>query len=54
MIKWVKTEKEKDVEIVFLMEATGVYYESLAHYLHGQKQTVHVVLPNTSNIIFQV
>jgi transposase len=52
MIKWVKTEKEKDVEIVFLMEATGVYYESLAHYLHGQKQTVHVVLPNTSKHYF--
>jgi transposase len=30
------------------MEATGVYYENLAHYLHGQNYKVHVVLANHS------
>jgi transposase len=30
------------------MEATGVYYEGLAHHLHAQKFTVHVVLANQS------
>jgi transposase len=29
-----------------VMEATGIYYESLAHYLHGLKFQVSVVLPN--------
>jgi transposase len=28
------------------MEATGVYYESLAYFLRDEKKTVHVVLPN--------
>ena len=34
------------------MEATGVYYEQLAHHLSSIKQTVHVVLPNTSKHFF--
>jgi transposase len=34
------------------MEATGVYYERLAHHLHNLKQVVHVVLPNTSKHYF--
>ena len=28
------------------MEATGVYYENLAHHLHKLKQPVCVLLPN--------
>ena len=31
--------------LLFVMEATGVYYESLAYYLHDQKQQVSVLLP---------
>jgi transposase len=31
---------------VYLMEATGVYYEQLAWYLHSQKCSLSVVLPN--------
>lgn len=34
------------------MEATGVYYENLAHHLHKIKKRVHVVLPNTSKHYF--
>lgn len=30
----------------FVMEATGVYYENLAYYLHEKCYCVHVVLPN--------
>lgn len=40
------------VETVYLMEATGVYYEQLAHHLYKLKQTVHVVLPNISKHYF--
>ena len=51
-LRWVRSELEKGVELVFLMEATGVYYESLAHHLFKLKKTVHVVLPNTSKHYF--
>ncbi len=48
LLKWVKKQLDKRVPVVYLMEATGVYYESLAYHLHKIKKTVHVVLPNTS------
>lgn len=51
-LRWVKSELAKGVELAFLMEATGVYYESLAHHLFKLKKTVHVVLPNTSKHYF--
>lgn len=50
--KWVKANASKDVVTVYLMEATGVYYEALAYYLHKAGKTVHVVLPNTSKHYF--
>lgn len=52
LLRWVKSEAEKDVELVFLMEATGVYFESLAYHLHKLKKTVHVALPNTTKHYF--
>lgn len=30
----------------FVMEAIGVYYENLDHFLHANDQEVAVVLPN--------
>ena len=35
-----------DIPLVFVMEATGVYYEHLAHFLHSHKYQVAVILPN--------
>jgi transposase len=46
LMKWVKLTKAKDVPIVFVMEATGVYHERLAYFLVDQAQSVSVVLPN--------
>lgn len=43
---WVKKLANAHVALVFVMEATGVYYETLAWHLHQQKCTVSVVLPN--------
>ena len=43
MLKWVKAEKE---EVVFIMEATGVYYENLAYWLNHHDQKLCVLLPN--------
>lgn len=45
-VRWAKKQQEQSVEMVYLMETTGVYYESLAYHLHKIKKTVHVVLPN--------
>ncbi|WMX14730.1 transposase [Aureispira sp. CCB-E] len=45
-VRWSKKQQNQSVEMVYLMEATGVYYESLAYHLHKIKKTVHVVLPN--------
>ena len=52
MLRWAKGVIASGPELVFLMEATGVYYENLAHHLHKIKKTVHVVLPNTSKHYF--
>ena len=51
-LRWVKGIIVTGPELVFLMEATGVYYENLAHHLHKIKKTVHVVLPNTTKHYF--
>ena len=46
LVRWVNKQLVKGTPMVYLMEATGVYYESLAYHLHHIKKTVHVVLPN--------
>lgn len=43
---WVKKHSSAGLPLIFLMEATGIYYEQLAWYLHNQDCTVTVVLPN--------
>lgn len=46
LLKWARKEAIKGFPLRFLMEATGVYYESLAYHLYKLKQTVYVVLAN--------
>lgn len=46
LVKWVRKNTDKDVELIYVMEATGVYYEQLAHHLHKLNQKVHVALPS--------
>jgi len=43
---WVIKNIKMDIPIIFLMEATGVYYEQLAWFLYNKGCTVSVVLPN--------
>jgi len=45
-IKWHRKITEPYVETTFLMEATGIYYESIAYYLHRLDLAVSVILPN--------
>lgn len=52
LLRWVRKVKDSALPIRFLMEATGVYYECLAHHLYDIKQEVHVVLPNMSKHYF--
>ncbi len=47
LLKWLNTHAtDKDAPQVALMEATNVYHESLAHYLHQHKKHVSVLLAN--------
>lgn len=54
LAQWVKSHhKETDLPIVYLMEATGVYYEHLAFFLHHLGCYVTVILPKKSKHYFK-
>jgi transposase len=46
LITWVKKQTDKTVDIRYVMEATGVYHESLAYFLDEKGHGVSIVLPN--------
>lgn len=47
---WNGQKKKNDAtEVLFVMEATGVYYENLAYWLQEKKLGLSVVLPNKVN-----
>lgn len=46
LIKWHRKLTVPSVETLFLMEATGIYYESIAFFLHRLNLSVSVILPN--------
>jgi len=43
---WVLKKAKNGVDLVFAMEATGVYHEHLAHFLYKNDYHVSVLLPN--------
>jgi transposase len=44
---WIeKNRKQQDLPLVIGMEATGIYHEECAYYLHDKKYSVCIVLPN--------
>lgn len=51
--KWISKWEDPEVELVVIMEATGVYYEALAWGLHQQGRRVIVVLANRAKKYFQ-
>lgn len=52
--QWIeKHHKEKVIQLVIVMEATGIYYEKLAIYLFKAKYAVSVVLPNKAKRYLQ-
>jgi transposase len=46
LLKWVRKVKAPLNEFVFVMEATGIYYEPLAYHLNKLHLQVAVLLPN--------
>jgi transposase len=52
-IEWQNRKCKLDVPTVFTMEATGIYYEKLAWFLHRQGLYVSVVLPNKARKYMQ-
>jgi transposase len=53
MIKWVKKLTIEATAVRYVMEATGVYHESLAYYLEGKGYEISVVLPNKISNYFR-
>jgi len=48
-VTWVEKHRQPNVPVRITLEATGVYYEQLVHYLHDHTDYhISVVLPNTS------
>jgi len=45
-VQWVTKLSDTGLSVRFIMEATGVYHESLAYYLDEQGLEVSIVLPN--------
>jgi len=45
LTEWAKKKTVVDVAVRFVMEATGVYHESLAYYLSDDKHLVSIVMP---------
>ena len=46
LVLWVKKFTDESTVVRFVMEATGVYHESLAYFLSDQDCEVSIVLPN--------
>ncbi|MFT4092746.1 MAG: IS110 family transposase, partial [Niabella sp.] len=46
LLQSVKKLAEDTIAVVYVMEATGVYHEKLAHYLYLNDQSVSIILPN--------
>lgn len=43
LLKWLGKSVDGNVELLVIMEATGVYHQGIAHYLHGQGYAVCVM-----------
>lgn len=46
LLEWVKKLTDPEIAVHYVMEATGVYHESLAYFLKDQGLIVSIVLPN--------
>jgi transposase len=48
-LKWANKLTKRELPLFFVMEATGVYHERLAYFLHDSEEKVIVVLPTRAS-----
>lgn len=53
LISWVDKKTVKNVDVRYVMEATGVYHEHLAYHLSDHKKRLSIVLPNKISNYFK-
>jgi len=53
LLEWIKKMTEETAGVRFVMEATGIYHESLAYYLDEQGFELSIVLPNKISNYFR-
>ena len=53
LIEWVRRNRKEDLQVFYVMEATGVYHEQLAWYLHNKDFSVSILLPNKAKKYLQ-
>jgi len=53
LLSWVKKLSDAECNVHFVMEATGVYHESLAYFLEERNMAVVIVLPNKISNYFK-
>ena len=46
LVEWLEPIVNKEVQLRFVMEATGVYHQSFAYFLHDKGYNVSIILPN--------
>ncbi len=51
--QWLTAHCQKGCDVHLLMEASGIYYEELAYFLHGAGYRVSVILPNRAKAFFK-
>jgi transposase len=50
---WIEGKRDTTVELRILMEATGIYYEQLAWYLHERHYSISVIVPTKAKRYLQ-
>ena len=53
LIAWVRKNIKEEAPVLFVMEATGVYHESLAYFLDDKNWEISIVLPNKISNYFR-
>ena len=53
LTQWAEKQVKNDIKIRYVMEATGVYHESLAYYLTDNNSEASIVLPNKISNFFR-
>jgi transposase len=53
LILWVKKQTVEEFPLRYVMEATGVYHESLAYFLSNKTYQVSIVMPNKITNFFR-